>query len=351
MNKSSSRFILEWFVFFFTWYTHERLLNVTGRVAALLASCCVAKWIELATVTNCWEWVWPRRVNTKHDGELDARLLGRPPRFTGNEAEWSDWSFHASAYSDTVNPSMADHLHSVETNSERVISLSSHGDVAVENARKMFHALTMLLQGPHLLLLKKVERGNGYEAWRLLMERYEGANASRLHHSYATVHHTPEDGPTRLWKIRGGFERVGTPRTTLGSFGQRHSERCRQVSAPRHGSRWHPSSTDIGWTLELWSSALSDHVIARGLTRLECDGQSHGLHFNANGGGCADTTARQSQRRWQVGEERLEQDAGETGWRQDCQDLPRVRQAGTLREGLLEPSRVIWGKTRWQGIG
>ena len=29
--------------------------------------------------------------------EVDARLLGRPPRFTGNEAEWSDWPFQARA--------------------------------------------------------------------------------------------------------------------------------------------------------------------------------------------------------------------------------------------------------------
>ena len=66
---------------------------------------------------------------------------------------------------------MADHLDAVETNSERVILRSSLRDVATENARKMFYALTMLLQGPLLLLLKKVERGNGFEAWRLLVER------------------------------------------------------------------------------------------------------------------------------------------------------------------------------------
>ena len=114
--------------------------------------------------------------------EVDARLLGRPPRFTGNETEWSDWSFQARAYFDTVNPSMADHLDAVETNSDRVIPLSTLGDVVVENARRMFYALTMPLQGPPLLLLKRVERGNGFEAWRQLVERYEGANASRLHH-------------------------------------------------------------------------------------------------------------------------------------------------------------------------
>ena len=119
--------------------------------------------------------------------EVDARLLGRPPRFTGNETEWPDWSFQARAYFDTVNPSMADHLDAVETNSERVIPLSTLGDVAFENARKMFYALTTLLQAPPLLLLKRVERGNGFEAWRQLVERHEGANASRLHHMLQSI--------------------------------------------------------------------------------------------------------------------------------------------------------------------
>ena len=66
------------------------------------------------------------------------------------------------AYLDNVNPSVADHLDAVETNSERGVLLSPLGDVATETARKMFFALTMLLQGPLLLLLKKVERGNGF---------------------------------------------------------------------------------------------------------------------------------------------------------------------------------------------
>ena len=76
---------------------------------------------------------------------------------------------------------MADHLYAVETNSQRVILLSSLWEVATENAREMF-----CLWRPPPLLLKKVERGNGFEAWRLLVE-YEGANASRLHHMLQSI--------------------------------------------------------------------------------------------------------------------------------------------------------------------
>ena len=43
---------------------------------------------------------------------------------------------------------MADHIDAVEASVDRAIPLSSLSDVAKENARKMFCALTMLLQRP-----------------------------------------------------------------------------------------------------------------------------------------------------------------------------------------------------------
>ena len=65
----------------------------------------------------------------------------------------------------------------------------------------MFYALTMLLQGPLWLLLKKVERAKGLEAWRLLVERYEGATSSRLHQMLQSVMR-----PRAFPQASGGFE-------------------------------------------------------------------------------------------------------------------------------------------------
>ena len=162
---------------------------MTGRVAALLASCCVATGERERLLRVCLtakgqhqaRW-WSMRVcSADHQDSREARLNGR----TG--------FFQARAYCDTVNPSMADYLDAVETNSERAILLSSLGDVAVENPRKMC--------GPLMLLLKRVERGNGFEAWRLLVERYEGANASRLHHMLQSIMR-----PKTFPQDSGGFE-------------------------------------------------------------------------------------------------------------------------------------------------
>ena len=95
---------------------------------------------------------------------------------------------------------MADHVDAVEANVDREIPLGTLNEVATEDTRKMFYALTMLLRGP-LLLLLKVERGNGFEAWRPLVERYDGANASRLHQMLQSIMR-----PKAFPQDAGGFE-------------------------------------------------------------------------------------------------------------------------------------------------
>ena len=79
------------------------------------------------------------------------------------------------------------------------IALSTLNEVVAERARKMW------LQGPPLLLLKRVERGNGFEACRLLVERYDGANASRLHHTQGSIMR-PKAFPPDGGRLRSGFE-------------------------------------------------------------------------------------------------------------------------------------------------
>ena len=65
----------------------------------------------------------------------------------------------------------------IEANVDRAITLSTLN----EERSNMVYVLTML-QGPPLLLLKKVLLGNGIEAGTLLVGRYDEANASPLHH-------------------------------------------------------------------------------------------------------------------------------------------------------------------------
>ena len=46
--------------------------------------------------------------------EVDARLLGRPPKFDGSENAWPDWSFQVRAYLETVHGDMGSHLDLVQ---------------------------------------------------------------------------------------------------------------------------------------------------------------------------------------------------------------------------------------------
>ena len=112
--------------------------------------------------------------------ELDARLLGRPPRFGGAEAEWADWVFQTRAYFDTLGDEVPTALDAAET-AGRAVPLVTLRAPLQDASRKVYYVLAMLLHGPPLLMLRGVERGNGLEAWRLLKERYESATASRLH--------------------------------------------------------------------------------------------------------------------------------------------------------------------------
>ena len=78
--------------------------------------------------------------------------------------------------------------------------------------------LAMTLQGPALLQLKRVDRNNGLETWRLLCQRYEGASAGRLHALLQRVMRPdpfPQDArgfeqALESWELLGGHgEEVG----------------------------------------------------------------------------------------------------------------------------------------------
>ena len=105
----------------------------------------------------------------------------------------------------------------------------------------------------------------------------------------------------------------------------------RQASdPPRRGSSRHPSSTDPRRHSKRRSAALNDHVIPRRLagstpTPMEVD---------------ALTLPR-----------RKAKAAEEASRRQYGPDLPRVRQAGTPREGLLEPTGVVRRKADSKASG
>ena len=111
--------------------------------------------------------------------ELDQRLLCRPSKFGGKDGDWNDWVFTTRAYLDTVDEANPDALDEIES-TDKEIKLPSMSTKCREASRKTYFVLIMLLTGPPLLQLRSVERGNGYEAWRRLHERYDSSTTSRV---------------------------------------------------------------------------------------------------------------------------------------------------------------------------
>ena len=111
--------------------------------------------------------------------DVDARLLGRPQPFDGSEAAWQDWSVQTRADLEVIDPEVAEALELVDATTTEIpfarLSTASKGA-----ARQVYYILTQLLKGPALLELRRVERGNGLECWRLLQARYERGTTSRL---------------------------------------------------------------------------------------------------------------------------------------------------------------------------
>ena len=112
--------------------------------------------------------------------DIDHRLLGRPSQFSGGEEAWSDWSFQTRAYFSTLDATL-DEL--MEASEGRVQPLLLTALTAEQKSvsRKTYFVLAMLLKGPALLILKRCERSNGLECWRMLCARYEGVTSNRLH--------------------------------------------------------------------------------------------------------------------------------------------------------------------------
>ena len=112
--------------------------------------------------------------------EAELMRLGRPPPFEGEEDKWPDWCFQARSYLALLGDSVADDLATCEgLDMEPPLEDMSDGRRAL--SRKCFYALTMLVRGPPLGILRQIDNANGYEAWRRLVKRFDSNLAGRQH--------------------------------------------------------------------------------------------------------------------------------------------------------------------------
>ena len=108
---------------------------------------------------------------------VDTRALGKPRTFDGIESIWQDWSFMFRAYCSLLSPLFA-HLLLMSGETKDPIPMSpDEGERALQV--QLYYLLAMLLTSRALVELKQVDVGNGLEAWRRLVRRYEPRTRNR----------------------------------------------------------------------------------------------------------------------------------------------------------------------------
>jgi hypothetical protein len=105
---------------------------------------------------------------------LDQRFLRQPKPFDGAKLtqSWEDFAFLMRSYLTVLRLFDDAQLHKVEQ-SDQPITLSNLSPAEQSKATDMWYVLVQLLEGRALKLVKRVEMGNGLEAWRQLARRFQ----------------------------------------------------------------------------------------------------------------------------------------------------------------------------------
>ena len=102
----------------------------------------------------------------------------RPPPFDGTEARWQEWSFRFRAYLHLAD--LGEFVAAVEAEGadRNIIEMNEDSQ---RMARKLYYLLVAYCGGKAATILRTVEPGNGFIAWRRLATAYQPAIRARFH--------------------------------------------------------------------------------------------------------------------------------------------------------------------------
>ena len=110
------------------------------------------------------------------DSLVDLKAVGRPGIYGGEEDRWPESSFGLRAYVVMAKIIVPEELDRIETR-DTVIGQSDWPEDTVSRSTTFDYLLCMLCKGGAQTVLRRVPRGHGFEAWRLLSSRYEHRGA------------------------------------------------------------------------------------------------------------------------------------------------------------------------------
>jgi len=118
-------------------------------------------------------------VNDGQRGQVDTRLLGRPESFDGVSVKWKDWPIVFRAYMGAAVPILRDLMARVEGALDQP-ALNAVLERQEEAAsQQMYFVLVMLTKGEALDIVINSGQGEGLEAWRQMVNRFEPRAHSR----------------------------------------------------------------------------------------------------------------------------------------------------------------------------
>lgn len=95
-------------------------------------------------------------------------------KFSGQDSAWVEWSFEARSEIVCRGILSDDQLIKIEAMTEPCDA--GNADLK-ERASRLYHLLARSCKGAANLILRKIPRGNGFEAWRQLHQRYDRIDA------------------------------------------------------------------------------------------------------------------------------------------------------------------------------
>ena len=111
---------------------------------------------------------------------IDTRGLLKPQPFAGKDQQWVDWAFIFRPYCSLLSPRLRELMENAQLQALVLVPPIDAVDQAL--SRDLFHLLVLVCKGPAMQEVRRAQTSqgdNGFEAWRLLVKRYEPAERNR----------------------------------------------------------------------------------------------------------------------------------------------------------------------------
>jgi len=110
---------------------------------------------------------------------IDTRNIGKPESFSGEDSRWRDWAVVFRSYSCLVNPRLEPLMKDAERRLDPALKSLLATDEDKGACQDLYHLLLHLTRSQALDRVVNASPGEGLEAWRSLVQRYDPRLRSR----------------------------------------------------------------------------------------------------------------------------------------------------------------------------